>query len=264
MDQAIKYPYGLDGKDIVGVGITAVVARLDAVVKFAAASERPYMERERRVYQRLGHHDRVLRYYGDMGDDIILQYARHGSIRQYLSSQAKPVALSLRLGWVEHIAEAVAFIHSKNVLHGDISCNNVFVDHSLKVKLGDFAGSGIDEEPPLICYETSHEHPSIGDTSIKSEIFALGSTFYEIMTGSKPYKELPDPEICDAYELGKYPSLNSLTALNDIIAKCWAQEYANVDALIVDIKEEGMNSTPSGIFVLTISSCHQICTGYVH
>ncbi|KAL5351273.1 hypothetical protein ACLOAV_003125 [Pseudogymnoascus australis] len=199
MDQAIKYPYGLDGKDIVGVGITAVVARLDAVVKFAAATERLYMERERR---------------------------------------AKPVALSLRLGWVEHIAEAVAFIHSKNVLHGDISCNNVFVDHSLKVKLGDFAGSGIDEEPPLICYETSHEHPSIGDTSIKSEIFALGSTFYEIMTGSKPYKELSDPKICDAYELGKCPGLNSLTALNDIIAKCWAQEYANIDALLVDIKEE--------------------------
>lgn len=72
MDQAIKYPYGLDGKDIVGVGITAVVARLDAVVKFAAATERLYMERERRVYKRLGHHDRVLRYYGDMGDDNML------------------------------------------------------------------------------------------------------------------------------------------------------------------------------------------------
>ncbi|OBT68265.1 hypothetical protein VE03_02356 [Pseudogymnoascus sp. 23342-1-I1] len=238
MDQTIKYPYGLDGKDIVGMGITAVVARLDAVIKFAPASERPFMERERRVYQRLGHHDRILRYYGDLGDDIILQYACHGSIRQYLSSQTKPVALSLKLGWIEHIAEAVAFIHPKNVLHSDISCNNVFLDQSLSVKPGDFAGSAIDEEPPLICYETSHEHPSIGDTSIKSEIFALGCTFYEIMTGSKPYKELSDWEICDAYELGKYLGLNSLSAANDIIAKCWAQEYANVDELLGDIKAE--------------------------
>ena len=98
------------------MGITAIVARLDAVIKFAPATELPSMEREKkRVYQRLGHHDRAVRYYGNLGNDIILQYACHGSIRQYFASQTKPVALSLQLGWVEQIAEAVSFIHSKNV-----------------------------------------------------------------------------------------------------------------------------------------------------
>jgi serine/threonine protein kinase len=243
MGDTIQYPHGVDRRDILGAGTTAIVARLDAVIKFATAVERPFMDREKRVYERLGHHNRVLRYYGNLGDNIILQYACHGSIRQYLAIQAKPLALSLQLRWVEQIAEAVAYVLSKNVLHGDISCNNVFVDHSLNIKLGDFAGSAIDEEPPLICYETSHEHPSIGDTSIKSEIFALGSTIYEIMTGSKPYKELSDSEICAAYDMGKYPELSSLSAFNDIIAKCWAQGYANVDELLGDIKAEGMNST---------------------
>ena len=225
------------------MGITAIVARLDAVIKFAPATELPSMEREKkRVYQRLGHHDRAVRYYGNLGNDIILQYACHGSIRQYFASQTKPVALSLQLGWVEQIAEAVSFIHSKNVLHGDISCNNIFVDHSLNVKLGDFAGSAIDGEPPLICYKTSHEHPSIEGISVRSELFALGSTFYEIMTGSKPYKEVSDPEICAAYEMGKYPELSSLTAFSDIITRCWAQEYVNVDELLGYIKVERMNS----------------------
>ncbi|ELR08952.1 serine/threonine protein kinase [Pseudogymnoascus destructans 20631-21] len=163
MGDTIQYPHGIDGKDIVGAGITAMVARLDAVIKFSSTSDRPLMEmeREKRVYERLGHHDRVVRYYGNMGNNIILQYACHGSIRRYLEIQTKPLALSVQLGWVEQIAEAVAFIHSKNVLHGDISCNNIFVDHSLNIKLGDFAGSAIDEEPPLVCCETSHEHAGI-------------------------------------------------------------------------------------------------------
>ncbi|OBT52104.1 hypothetical protein VE04_06601 [Pseudogymnoascus sp. 24MN13] len=178
---------------------------------------------------------------GNMGNDIILQYACHGSIRQYLHIQTKPLALSLQLRWVEQIAGAVAYVHSKNVLHSDISCNNIFIDHGLNVKLGDFAGSAIDEEPALVYYETSHGHPSVTDTTTKSDIFALGSTFYEVMTGLKPYKGLPDWEIDDAYALGKYPSLSSLDAFNGAIAKCWAQEFANVNELLEDIKAEGMN-----------------------
>ncbi|KFY11424.1 hypothetical protein V492_04473 [Pseudogymnoascus sp. VKM F-4246] len=188
MSDIIQYPHGVDGRDILGAGTTAIVARLDAVIKFADASEQPFMDREKRVYERLGHHDRV--------------------------------------------------VHSKNVLHGDISCNNVFIDQILNIKLGDFAGSAMDEEAPLICYETSHGHPGIAGICTKSEIFALGSTFYEIMTGSKPYKGLQDWDISDAYALGKYPSLSSLAAFNDIIAKCWAQDYGNVDEILEDIKAE--------------------------
>ena len=53
-------------------------------------------------------------------------------------------------------------------------------------------------------------------------MFALGSTFYEVITGSKPYKELLDEAICDAYSRGEFPSLASLAAFRDIITKCWA------------------------------------------
>lgn len=77
----------------------------------------------------------------------------------------------------------------------------------------DFAGSSIDGQDPLICYETSHEHPDIEGISAKSELFALGSTFYEIMTGSKPYSELSEAEITRAYKRGSYPNLSTLAAL---------------------------------------------------
>jgi hypothetical protein len=92
MDDTIQYPLSINRQDVVGLGITALVARLDAVIKFARRTELPLPEREKAIYERLGHnHDGVLRYYGNLGDALILQYACHGSIRQYYASQTKLV-----------------------------------------------------------------------------------------------------------------------------------------------------------------------------
>lgn len=121
--------------------------------------------------------------------------------------------------------------HSRNLLHGDISYNNVM--------LGGFAGSSMDGQDPLMCYKTSHEHPEIIGISTGSELFALGSTLIEIMTGSKPYKELSDTEIIRAYKQGNHPSLISLAVFNDTIHKCWTQGYSSLNELLEDVNTDG-------------------------
>jgi serine/threonine protein kinase len=240
MGSLVHWPYGFSSKDVVGMGNTALVARLDAVIKFVDPREQPFLDREMRIYERLGHDCAgVLRYYGRLGNALILQYASNGSIREYSARRAMPNPLSLQLRWAQQVTTTVAAIHSQNVLHGDISCNNIFLDDCLNANLGDFAGSSIDGEEPLICYETSHELPGTDDISIKSEIFALGSTFYEIMTGSKPFQGLSDPEIREAFVRKSYPSLASLAALEDVIAKCWDQGYTSVEELLKAVEAEG-------------------------
>jgi serine/threonine protein kinase len=245
-ESVIQWPLGLDGKDLVGAGITAIVARLDAVVKFFRPSELHFLEREKLVYERLGRdHGGILRYFGVLDNAILLQFASQTSIRQYLARQKNEVPLSLRLRWINELFDAVCFIHSRSVLHGDISCNNVFLDENLNVKLGDFAGSAIDSLPALVCYETSHELPG-EDISTRTELFALGSTAYEILTGSKPYKDLPDHEVSAAFAEGRYPNLGSVSALKSMIMKCWQQDYTSVQEALLDAKWEGtFNSSTS-------------------
>jgi len=238
-ESTIQWPLGLDGRDIVGAGMTAIVARLDAVVKFSEPSKSHFFEREKLIYQRLGReHNGIIRYFGVLENAIILQFASQTSIRQYLARQKKQVPLSYRLRWVEQLFDAIQFIHSKSVFHGDISCNNIFLDDSLNIKLGDFAGSAIDELPPLVCYETSHELPD-EEISTRTELFALGSTTYEIMTGLKPYKDLPDHEISAAFSEGRYPNLESISAFRNTIMKCWKQNYATAEEALQDVKTEG-------------------------
>jgi hypothetical protein len=88
------------------------------------------------------------------------------------------------------------------------------------LKLGDFVGSSIDGKLVLVCYETSHKHLEMTNILIKSELFALGSTLYKIMTGSRPYKGNSDFAIKVVYKEGNFPNLANLDALSYVITNC--------------------------------------------
>jgi len=46
----IQWLLGLNGKDIVGASIIAIVARLDAIIKFSGPSESHLLEQEKLIY----------------------------------------------------------------------------------------------------------------------------------------------------------------------------------------------------------------------
>jgi len=104
--------------------------------------------------------------------------------------------------------------------------------------IGDFAGSSIDNEESLGWYDTSHHHPDIDDPSPETEIFALGSTFCEILTGKNPYEGCQAVEIDKAIRNGDLPNLDHLPALRIVICKCWKGSYKTVDELLLEVKQE--------------------------
>ncbi|KAF2766132.1 kinase-like protein [Teratosphaeria nubilosa] len=155
-------PFGLGLRDLVGAGITGTVVRLDAVVQYVPPHRQAMLEREIKVYERLqrDHKDspRILRYHGSLEQGLVLAYACHGTLREYLHSHQEGIPLPLRLRWIEQMVEGVTVLHSSGVLHGDISCNNFLLDANLDVKCCHFAGSSIDGEEALTCYETFPEY----------------------------------------------------------------------------------------------------------
>ncbi|KAH0559428.1 hypothetical protein GP486_004062 [Trichoglossum hirsutum] len=253
MDDTINLPPGVLSGDIVSWGSSAVVAQLTdkTVIKcpFGGEASRSQMETEKRIYERLtkqDSHNCILRYYGSSEYGIILGYACNGTLRGFMKMErSKEQPLPDRLRWSRQLAESLRFVHSKGVLHGDICCNNVFLDENLDLRLGDFGGSSIDGRPAVLCYEASHRHPDIslkGNISLKSEFFALGSTIYEIMTGSAPYAQASSKSIKDFYARGVFPKLDHLDAFTVIIAKCWGGCYNSMDEVMKDIEAEGMYS----------------------
>lgn len=89
-EYAVNLPFGLTFNELVGAGISGTVVRLDAVVKYIPPHRQAHLDREKRVYERLKrdhyNHPRILRYHGAIENGLILGFAPHGSIRDYMGN----------------------------------------------------------------------------------------------------------------------------------------------------------------------------------
>ena len=193
---------------------------------------------ERRIYERIrehGGHEGLLHYHGPYESGLRLEFACNGSLRSFLRKHASDINLEQQLRWARQIVDALCFIHSINIIHGDVTCSNILLDERLDAKLADFGGSSLDGSPLLVSVTTSHQYlgPAL---SIQGDIFALGSTLYEIMTGNVPYHAFPEEEIKARYLQRQFPETKSLGPIGDIITHCWYSYYSSFDAIITDIK----------------------------
>jgi serine/threonine protein kinase len=134
------------------------------------------------------------------------------------------------------IEQALEHAHSCGVLQVDIGPHNVLLDWAENVKLTDFAGSSIDGSAPLVEPSPHFEHPSMPATNLspRSEIFALGSTIYELDTTSKPYEGKADKEIERLFSAQDFPDTSTLV-LGEAVTKCWKAEYKNIGEAREDI-----------------------------
>lgn len=148
-----------------------------------------------------------------------------------------------RLHWMIQIADALDFIHTAGIIHGDLTTANIFLDGGLKAKLADFAGSSIDSSPLLIAVTASHEYP--GDTlSVQGDIFAFGSVMYEVMTGERPYAALSEANVRARYLSKDFPDITSLDSLGRIIRACWEGSYNGSKALAKDLRGQSIHGRP--------------------
>ncbi|KAI8648087.1 hypothetical protein LRP88_14878 [Fusarium phalaenopsidis] len=205
--------------------------------------------REAAVYQHLGNHPRILQFLGlkelDPGiHSLRLELAPLGNVRSYIKQHPdKPPAIAIRLRMAANTAQGLAYLHSKQVQHCDLSCRNLMLFDDFQVKLGDFGASLIEgrDFPETFCEETQYELPLRGREfksrpARKRELFALGSAIYEITTWRRPWDGLGDGEVEARYGREEFPEVDDNVA-GSIITSCWEEKYDNADKVARDLEE---------------------------
>jgi serine/threonine protein kinase len=157
-----------------------------------------------------------------------IEFASNYGLRKHIQDHGSEIPLEQRLRWCQQIADALAFAHSKGVIHGDLEWANIFLDEDLNAKVGDFAGSSLDGSPLMVAVTPSHRYPGLL-LSKRADIFALGSTMVEVLCGQTPYEGCTDKEIKDLFDKSKFPETKHLGPVGTIIAGCWEGKLTSAD-----------------------------------
>lgn len=112
-----------------------------------------------------------------------------------VSDCSETVPLRQRACWALEATDGVALLHAYNIMHADIEPENMALDSELHVCLIDFSGSSLGDKPSYALGSTPFFMPRdiIDDAANQctpiTELFALSSSFYQIVTDHEPWHE---------------------------------------------------------------------------
>ena len=200
------------------------------------ARERAHLIQEAELVAALQHPHTVQIYTivrNDEDTHIVFEYLVGRTLHELLNaSPGRHLETGAALEFLRQIAEAVDHAHGRHVIHRDLKPANVMIDERGWAKVMDFgiarqvADSLVHTTTNTIVGTPTYMAPeqSMGEVKKESDVYALGITFYEMLTGGLPFKGSDD--LNDKLN-GRFTAPSTLlpglpTAMDAVIAKAIA------------------------------------------
>ena len=226
-----------DPNNLIRFGLCARTYRLGNLVrKIPIYGNEPMsiegVRREAQIYRHLGKHFSIIECLSNSDSHVDLVFAANGDLEDYIISQPD-TPTGIRLRFARQATEAVAYVHSKGVIHGDITARRFLLDEQLNVKLSGFTYASLAGEKGLNIISYRHFLPrdNMASNTIKSDLFALGCTFFEIMKGKKPYGEVHEHDVLELYKQKLFPDVDGLCC-GDVILDCWNCKFSSAAEIL--------------------------------
>jgi serine/threonine protein kinase len=182
---------------------------------------------------------------------IVMRYMPGGSLADRL--RAGPMSLAEIVAILEHIAPALDEAHDRGIIHRDLKPSNILFGKHDDPYLADFGivkvvedtahltGSGIVGTPYYMAPEISDSTAVLALT----DIYALGVTLFQMLTGRVPYDAETPIGILMAHASRPIPQIRDVrsdlpdaiqTVIERAMSKDPASRYQTAGALVADLK----------------------------
>lgn len=203
-------------------------------------------------------HPNIIQIY-EIGDHegtpyLVLEYAAGGSLAEQLTRN--PMAPEQAARIMLSLAEAVHHAHEAGIIHRDLKPANVLMDHEGKPKIADFGlAKRLDlnlghTQPGDVLGSPSYMSPEQAEGRIEAlgpttDIYALGTILYEMLTGRPPFQGATLYETIDQVRTHEPASPSTLRPklprdLETICLKCLRKgqgdRYQSAKELAEDLK----------------------------
>lgn len=203
------------------------------------------LEVEEKILNILGNHPRIVRLRHRHEAGLLLEYMPNGSVEKYLLRHPD-TSLEQRMNWALQAAQSLAYVHARNILHCDISVGNLLLDLHLNIKLADFQGRLLDHKGVAIFdggalegAMSSMPRSNPNDCNFKTDIFALGTAIYFMITGHAPFPDLDsvadEDEVQRRFMTGETPTLSPYQG-GIAVQKCWQGQYDSTSELVLELR----------------------------
>lgn len=206
---------------------------------------------------------------------IVMEYLPDGSVGDRLASGNVNLVEAVR--WTREALDGLAHAHDMEILHRDVKPDNLLLDREGRAVLSDF-GIAEDTLRQLLAAPQvyiPHKAPELDaqGSSRQSDIWAMGSTLYRLLTGRYPFTselEASQGRLTDPHRLNPQIPMAISRVVRRALAVDPADRYPDATALLAELMEPDVRhcwtlvsdpqvierweaTTPNGHFILRLS-----------
>jgi eukaryotic-like serine/threonine-protein kinase len=185
---------------------------------------------------------------------LVMEYVEGSTLAQLIDSAARP-ASRVVANWVSQVADALDAAHAAGLIHRDVKPSNILIeDRTGRAKITDFGLARSETGPSSLSregflagtptYMSPEQARSEASLDARTDVYGLGATFYQALTGVTPYRGAPHLVLRQVIEEDPRPprQLNDQVPrdLETICLKAMAREparrYQTAGALADDLR----------------------------